>query len=159
MMNSENDSKKIIDLVNMAKLLMDEKQQPSVTQELGILFPNIRGRGMRGGSSEFLRVGARELSASVTDTNNTSFATRSTTKRTIEEIWGSKVTSKKPLKSMSHKEKLTVILILSRRKPSDLRFVIVSCHFSGLIFRDCSFKFSKQKVSYFEPFQSRPKGI
>ena len=33
----------------------------------------------------------------------TSFAKRSTTKRTIEEIWGSKATSKKPWKSMSHK--------------------------------------------------------
>ena len=103
MMNSENDSKKIIDLVNMPKWLIDENQQPSVTQELGILFPNIRGRGMRGESSELLRVGAGELFASATDTNNTSFATQSTTKRTIEEIWGSKATSKKPLKSLSHK--------------------------------------------------------
>ena len=34
-----------------------------------------------------------------------------------------------------------------------------SCHFSSLIFHDCSLKFSKQKVSYFEPFQSRPKQI
>ena len=103
MMNSENDSKKIIDLVNMAKWLMDENQQPSVTQELGILFPNIRGRGMRGESSELLRVGAGELSASATDTNDTSFATPSSTKRAIEEIWGSKATSKKPLKSLLHK--------------------------------------------------------
>ena len=70
----------------MAKWLMDENQQPSVTQELGRQFPSIRGRGRRGESSEFLRVGADELSASATDTNNTSFATCSTTKRTIEEI-------------------------------------------------------------------------
>ena len=87
----------------MAKWLMDENQQPSVTQELGRLFPSIRGRGRRGESSELLRVGAGESSASATDTNNTSFATRSTTKRTIEEIWGSKATSKKPPKSMSPK--------------------------------------------------------
>ena len=103
MMNSENASKKTIDLVNMAKWLMDENQQPSLTQELGRLFPSVRGRGRRGESSELLRVGAGELSASATDTNNTSFATRSTTKRTNEEIWGSKATSKKPLKSLSHK--------------------------------------------------------
>ena len=51
MMSSENTSKKIvqslIDLVNMAKWLMDENQQPSVTQELGRPFPSIRGRGFR----------------------------------------------------------------------------------------------------------------
>ena len=92
MMSSENASNKIvqslIDLVNMAKWLMNESQQPSVTQELGRLFPSIRGRGKRGKSSElFLRVGACESSASVTDTNNTSFETRSTRKRAIEEIW------------------------------------------------------------------------
>ena len=87
----------------MTKLLMNETQQPSVTQELGRLFPSIRDRGRRGESSELLRVGAGESSASATDTNNTSFATRSTRKRTIEEIRGSKASSKKPLKSMSHK--------------------------------------------------------
>ena len=151
-----------IDLVNMAKWLMDENQQPSVTQELGRLFPSIRGRGRRGESSELLRVGAGESSASATDTNNTSFATRSTTKRTIEEIWGSKATSMKPLKSMSHKttsgKTPSKFPILSCVKPSDFRF-LDSCHFSSLISQDCSFMFSKQKVSYFEPFQSHPKGI
>ena len=99
-MNSENAPKEIvqsfIDLVNMAKWLMDENQQPSVTQELGRLFPSIRGRGRRGESSELLRVGAGESSASATDTNNTSFATRPTRKRTIEEIWRSKASPKKP---------------------------------------------------------------
>ena len=102
MMSSENASNKIvqslIDLVNMAKWLMDENQQPSVTQELGRLFPSIRGRGSRGENSKLLRVGAGKSSASATDTNNTSFARRSTTKRTTDEIWGSKATSKKPLK-------------------------------------------------------------
>ena len=117
MMNSENGPKQIaqlfMDLVNMAKWLMDENQQPSVTQELGRLFPSIRGRGRRGESSELLRVGAGESSASATDTNNTSFATRSTTKWTIEEIWGSKATSKKP--SLCHikqpQVKLPLILL------------------------------------------------
>ena len=88
----------------MAKWLMDENQQPSVTPELGRLFSSIRGRGSRGESSEFLRVGgAGESSASATDTNNTSFARRSTTKRTTDELSGSEATSKKQLKSMSHK--------------------------------------------------------
>ena len=73
-----------IDLVNMVKWLMVKNQQPSVTQELGRLFPSIRGGGRRGESSELLRVGAGESSASATDTNNTSFATRATAKRTIE---------------------------------------------------------------------------
>ena len=129
MMRSENAPKRIvqslIDLVNMAKRLVDENQQPSVTQELGKLFPSIRGRGRRGENNELLRVGAGESSASATDTNNTSFATRSTTKRTIEEIWGSKATSKKPMKSMSHKTRKTPskFAILSRVKPSDFRFV------------------------------------
>ena len=69
------------------------------------MFPSIRGRRRRGESSEFLfRVGAGESSASATDANNTSFATWSTRKRTIEEIWGLKASSKKPLKSMSHKK-------------------------------------------------------
>ena len=95
MINNGNASKKIvqslIDLVAMAKWLMDENQQPSVTQELGrLLFPSTKGRGRRDESSELLRVGAGESSASATDTNNTSFAARSTTKRTIEEIWDQK---------------------------------------------------------------------
>ena len=58
------------------------------TQELERLFPSIRGRRRRGESSELLRVGAGKSSASATDTNDTSFATRFTAKRTIEEIWG-----------------------------------------------------------------------
>ena len=89
MMSSEDAPKKIvqllIDFVKMAKWLMDENQQPSVTQELGRLFPSIRGRGRRGESSELLRVGAGESSASATDTSN-NFVTRSTTKQMLEEI-------------------------------------------------------------------------
>ena len=74
-------------------MLIDVNQQPSVTQELGRLFSRIRGGGRRGESSELLRVGADESSASATDTNNTSFA-RSTTKWTTEKICRSKATSK-----------------------------------------------------------------
>ena len=131
MMNSENTSKKTvqwtIDLANMAKWLMDEKQQPSVTQELGRLFPSKRGRGRKDESSELLRVGVGESSASATDPNITSFATRSTTKRTIQELWGSKATSKKPLKSMLDKttsgKTPSNFVILARVKPSYFRFV------------------------------------
>ena len=90
-MNSENAPKKIMqsftDLVNMEKWLIDENEKPFVTQELGRLFPNIRGGGRRDESNEPFRVGAGESSASATDTNNTSFATRSSTKQTIEKIW------------------------------------------------------------------------
>ena len=82
---------------------MDENQQPSVTHELGRLFPSIRGGVRRGESSELLRVGAGESSAPATDTNTTSFATMSTTKRTIEKIYESEATSKKPRKPMSIK--------------------------------------------------------
>ena len=86
----------------MTKWLMDKNQQPSVKQELGRLFPSIRGRGRRVESSELHGVGAGESSASATDTNKTSLI-------------------------------------------------------SSLIFQDRSLKFSKQKLSYFEPFQFRPK--
>ena len=130
MMNSEKIPKEIvqsfIDLVNMAKWLMDENQEPSVTQALGRLFPSIRGGGRRGESSELLRVGAGESPFSATDTRNTSFTARSTTKRTIEKILESKATSKKPRKSMSHKttsgKTPSKSAILSRVKPSDFRF-------------------------------------
>ena len=102
-MNGENAPREkvqsFIDLANMVKGPMDENQQPSVAQELGRLFLSTRGGGRRGESRELLRVDAGELSASATDTNNTSFATCSTIKQTIEEIWGSKATSKKPWKS------------------------------------------------------------
>ena len=84
----------------MAIGLMNENKQPSVTQELGRLFPSTRGGERRGESRVLLRVGAGETSPLATDTNNTSFSTRSTTKRTIEEIWGSRATSKKPRQSM-----------------------------------------------------------
>ena len=106
-MNSENAPKEIvqsfIDLVSMGKGLMNENQQSSVTQELGRFFPSIISWGRRGESSELLRVNAGESSAAATNTNNINFTIRSTTKRMIEEIWGSKATSKKPRKSMSHK--------------------------------------------------------
>ena len=152
MMSSENALKKImqslIDFLNTAKWLMDENQEPSVTQELGRLFPSIRGRGRRGESSELLRVGAGESSASATGTNNTSFARRSTTKRTIEEIWRLKATSKKPLKSMSHKttsgKTPSIFAILSRVKPSDFRFVT------------WFMSFLKSMVQYYHKLQKQP---
>ena len=140
-MSCENASKKIvpllIDLVNMAKWLIDENHQPSVTEELGRLFPSIIGRGRRGENSEILRVDDGESSASATDTNTTSFATRSTTKRTIEKIWGLKATSKKPLKSMSHKTTSRktpskFAILSSVLRPSDFRFV--TCFISFLKF-------------------------
>ena len=63
-MNSEKTPKEIVQsfiaLVNMAKWLMDENQEPSVTQELGRLLPSIKGGGRRGESSELLRVGTGE---------------------------------------------------------------------------------------------------
>ena len=128
MMSSENASNKIvqslIDLGNMAKWLMNESQQP-----LGRLFPSIRGRGRRSENSELLLgVGTGELSTSATDTNNTSFSIRSTRKQTIEEIWGTKASSQKPLKSMSHKttsgKTHSKFAILSRAKPSDFRLLL-----------------------------------
>ena len=77
LMSSENAPKKIvqslIELVNMAKRLMDETQQPFVTQELGKLFPSIRGRGRRGENSELLRIGTAESFTSATDSNDSSF--------------------------------------------------------------------------------------
>ena len=127
-MSSENASNKIvqslIDLGNMAKWLMNESQQP-----LGRLFPSIRGRGRRSENSELLLgVGTGELSTSATDANNTSFSIRSTRKQTIEEIWGTKASSQKPLKSMSHKttsgKTHSKFAILSRAKPSDFRLLL-----------------------------------
>ena len=113
--------------MNLTKGQIDENQQSSVTQELGRLLPNIRGGGRRGESSKLFRVGAGESSASATNTNNTSFATRSTIKRKIEKIWRSKATSKKPRKSMSNKttpgKTLSKFAILSCLKPSDYGFV------------------------------------
>ena len=86
----------------MKKWLMDENKQPSVKQGLGRLFLSIRCGGRRGESSELYKVSAGESSASATDTNNSSFATGFTKRRTIEKIWKSKATPKKPQKSMSH---------------------------------------------------------
>ena len=65
----------------MEKGMMDENQQPSVTQKSRKLLPRTRGEERRGKTKELLRVGACESSASAADANNTSSATRSTTKR------------------------------------------------------------------------------
>ena len=145
----------------MAKWLMDENQLPSVKQELGKgSSPCIRDRRRRDESSELLRVGAGESSVSATDTINTSFATWSTTKRTIEEIWGSKATSKKPRKSMSYKttsgKTPSKFAILFHVKPKGFRFATWFMAFVKFALPRL-LKFSKQNVKYFEPFQSRPK--
>ena len=96
-MNRENAPNTIvqlfIDLVNMAKRLMGENQQPPVTQNLGRPLPSTTGGRRRVESRERLGFDAGEPSVSATDTNNTSFATWSTTKPMIEEIWRSKATS------------------------------------------------------------------
>ena len=69
---------------------MVENPHPSVKQGLGRLFPSTRDAG-RGGESRVLhRVGAGESSASTTTDTNISFATPSTTKQTVAEIWESK---------------------------------------------------------------------
>ena len=81
---------------------MDENQQPFITQKRGRLFSTTRGGGRRGQSRELFNFGAGESSASAADKNNTSFAIPLTTKWTIEEIWGTKTTSKKPCK-LPHK--------------------------------------------------------
>ena len=58
------------------------------------LFPNTRGGGRGYESKELLRVGAGESSAPTTTDTNTSFATSSTTKQTVAEIWGLKTCGK-----------------------------------------------------------------
>ena len=141
MMNSENASNNIvqllIDLVNMAKWLVSENHQPSVTQELGRLFPSIRGRWRRGESSELLRVGAGESSVSTSDTNNNSFiATWSTTNRRLKK-YGDQKQHQRNCQSLcrlkQHQEKLPVILLFFPCvKPSDFRFV--TCFISFLKF-------------------------
>ena len=73
----------------MTKGVMNENQQPSVQQELERLFPSKRGGGMGGKSRGPHGDGTGESSASTTNDTSTSFATLSTTKLTIAEIWGS----------------------------------------------------------------------
>ena len=73
------------------------------------------------------------------------------------------VMSSEGWKSISHKttsgKTPSKLAILFHVKPSDFRFVTWFMSFSSLIFHNCSLKFSKQKLSYFEPFQSLPKEI
>ena len=116
------------------------------------LFPNTRGGGRGYESKELLRVGAGESSAPTTTDTNTSFATSSTTKQTVAEIWGLKTCGK------SH-SRFLFFFFMENPEISDL--LLGSWQFSRLIFHDCHLKFSeqKQKLNYFEPFQSHPKGI
>ena len=89
-MNSENALKEImksfIDLANVAKGLLEENQPSSAQQEIERLLPSTRGGGAGGERGELHRVGTGESSASTTTCTNTSFATLSTTKRTIEKM-------------------------------------------------------------------------
>ena len=55
-------------------------------KKLEKLFPSTRGGGRGDESRELQKLGAGESSASITTDTNTSFATLSTTKRTIAEI-------------------------------------------------------------------------
>ena len=80
--------KLFIDLANMAKGLMYENQQTSVQKELERLFPSARSGRREGEGRKLPTVGAGESSASTTTDTNISFATSSTTKRTIAEIFG-----------------------------------------------------------------------
>ena len=105
---------------------MDEKQQSSVQQELERLFPSQRGGGMGGERRELHMVGAFESSASATTDTNTSFATPSTAKWTIAEIWGSK-TCGTPSK----------FAIFFHVKHNDSDSLLGSCLFSSLVFHDC----------------------
>ena len=98
---------------------MDENQQPSVTQELGRLFPNIRGGWRRGESTERWCWGIICFLGLVLGNH--------LLQQLIQiQQWGSKATSKK-LKSMSHKtasEKApSKFAILSFVKPCYGRFV------------------------------------
>ena len=96
----------------MAKGLMDENQYSSVTPELGKLFACTKGGGRERESRELLRVRTGESSVAAFDTNNTSLATRyNTTKRKIEEIWRSKVISKKLCHIKQFQEKPPVNLL------------------------------------------------
>ena len=76
------------------------------------LFPSTRGGGKGGESRELHRLSAGESSAFTTTDTNTSFATPSTTKRTIVEIWGPK--------TCGDSRKLAFFFLV---KPSDFRFV------------------------------------
>ena len=71
----------------MAKGLMDENPATICSIRVRTTVPSARDEGREGESREHHRVGADE-SAKTTDTN--SFATQSTTKWVITEIWGSK---------------------------------------------------------------------
>ena len=128
-MNSENAQKDIaqsfIDFVDMAKGLMDKNQQPFVPYELGRL-PSTRGRG--GGMKAESFLGLVLVNHLLQQLMQIKLVLQqSTTKRTIEKIWESKATSKKPWKCILHKTILgktpSKFAILFHLKPSDFRFV------------------------------------
>ena len=94
------------------------------------IVPSTRGGGRRGESRELLWVGAGESSVSATDINNTSSATRSTTKWTIEKIWGSKATYHGSQCHIKHpQEKSPSKFAIFHVKPIDFRFVTLFMSF------------------------------
>ena len=131
----------------MAKRVMHENQQPSVQQELEKLLSSTRGG--RGGR-ELHRFGAGESSASAETDTNTSFQYHLLQNEQLQIYKDQKLV-----------ETTCKFAIFFHVKPSDFRFVTWSCQFSSLVFPDDRLKFSeqKQKLSYFEPFQSHPKEI
>ena len=128
----------------------NKNEQRSVQQELDKLFPSTIGRRRGEESRELHRVGVDESSASLTIDTNTSFATPSTTKRMIVEIWG--------LESSGSSSQICYFFHV---KPSDFSLLLGLCEFSSLVFHDCRSKFleQEQELSYFQILQSHPKGI
>ena len=118
---------------------------------------STRGGGRSSENRKLLRIGAGESSASLTDANKHQFCYTVCHKTTIPKMWGSKVTSMQPRKSMPHEttsgKTLINLLFLCMYSPVISDLLLGSCHFSSLVFDDYSLKFSKKKASYFEPFQ------
>ena len=139
----------------MAKGMMKENQQSSVQQGLEKLFLSTTGTGRGGENRELHRVGAGESSASTATDPNTSFAIPSIVEGKIEEKVDQKLVETPGYLHASSKFAIfpcnTVI--------SDL--LLGSCQFSSLVLCDCHLKFSeqKEKLNYFDSFQSCPKGM
>ena len=132
---------------------MDENQRLSVQQNLERLLPSMRGQGRRRKHRKLHRVGAYESPASTTTHTNPSFATHRLTPNGRLQKYGDQKLVKIPSKPVS--------LLFFHVKPCDFRVVTWFMQLSSLAFHNCRLKFSeqKQKLTYFEPFYSRPKGI
>ena len=142
----------------MAKGLMDENQQPPVTKELGILFPSTRGGGRIDEAENFL--GLVLVNHLLQQLIQIMLVLQHGLPQNIRlKKYGDQKQHQRNHRSLCDikhpQEKLPVNLLFF----SFFSLLFGSCHFSGLVFYDCSLKFYEQKLSYFEPFQSRPKGI